>query len=169
MASLADNYDSPRIITDGMTFGYRIVAPRWAADALSGEGARKFGGRWNSVGVPMVYLGGSRALSALEMLVHLNSPLARAKPFKIIEVAVPKSLIAHYPLTALPQQWRSDPPVRLTQEVGDDWVEAGGGLALTVPSSLIPEETNILINPKHPDFRQIVIGRAVDFRFDQRL
>ena len=148
---------------------YRIVAPKWSHDALSGEGARKFGGRWNSPGRPMVYLGGSRALTALEMLVHLPSPLSRAKPYHIIEVQIPEHLIAHYPLNLLPNGWRNSPPTQSTYIIGDDWLHAGGQLALRVPSTLIPEESNILLNPLHHDFSQVTQSEASNFSFDTRL
>lgn len=149
--------------------GYRIVAPKWASDALSGEGARKFGGRWNSPGRALTYLGGSRALAALELLVHLPSPLSRAKPYRIIEVKIPKKLVAFYPLNLLPRGWRETPSPSLTTVIGDDWIDAGGQLALQVPSILIPEETNLLLNPNHPDFKKILCGEAIEFRFDKRL
>ena len=148
--------------------GYRIVAPRWANDALSGAGARKYGGRWNSPGRPLVYLGGSRALAALEMLVHLTSPLSRAKSFKIIEVTIPTDLISHYPVEILPENWRDSPATHLTQEIGDDWMNSTH-LALSVPSLIIPEETNILINPLNPNFTKIVSHSPTDFHFDSRL
>ena len=152
-----------------ITTGFRIVAPRWADDALSGEGARKFGGRWNSPGHSMIYLGGSRALCALEMLVHLTSPLSRAKRYKMVQVEIPSQLIANYPLGILPEKWRNYPPTSLTQEIGDDWLLAGGQLALRVPSILIPEEHNILLNPHHPDFSKIISHVPKDFDFDPRL
>lgn len=152
--------------------GFRIVSPRWANDALSGEGARKFGGRWNSPGRPMVYLGGSRALAALEMLVHLTTPLSRAKQYQLIKVSIPTDLISDYPLTVLPKNWRDHPPTTLTQEIGDDWLRSPSPmsqLALRVPSTLIPEESNILLNPRHPDFKKVQSEAPVDFSFDQRL
>jgi len=152
-----------------MISGFRIIAPRWAHDALSGEGARKFGGRWNSPGRPMVYLGSSRALAALEMLVHLTSPLSRAKRYQIIQVEIPPELIATYPLGILPPKWQDHPPSSLTQEIGDDWLQATGQLALRIPSILIPEEDNILLNPQHPDFYQITAHAPQDFTFDSRL
>lgn len=154
---------------DSLTYGYRIVAPRWAGDALSGEGARKYGGRWNSPGRAVVYLGGSRALSALEMLVHLTTPLARKKTYKIIQIGIPLKCIAHYPSGALPNNWREEPAPTSTQEIGDDWLTANGQLALAVPSVIVPEEKNILLNPLHTDFKKVVSETPVDFSFDPRL
>lgn len=149
--------------------GYRIVAPGWAHDAISGEGARKFGGRWNSPGRAMTYLGGSRALAALELLVHLTSPLSRAKPYRIIEVKIPLKQIANYPLSILPEGWRESPVSSMTTDIGDEWLDVCGQLALRLPSILIPEETNILLNPNHPDFSKLICGEAREFRFDKRL
>ncbi len=159
-------------LSSDVVYGYRIVSPRWADNALSGEGARKFGGRWNSPGQAMVYLGGSRALAALEMLVHLSSPASRSKTYKIIEVCIPCDLISDYPLTILPQRWRESPPTLITQEMGDDWLQACDSipqLALRVPATLIPEENNILLNPLHRDFKKITSQAATDFSFDSRL
>ena len=166
MASLAKNRPSE------VVHAYRIVAPRWVDDALSGEGARKFGGRWNSPGRAMVYLGGSRALAALEMLVHLTTPLSRAKVYKIVKVSIPSDLISDYPLGILPKNWRDHPPAQITQEIGDDWLKSNNSmnqLALRVPSTLIPEESNILLNPLHPDFKKIKTHTPEDFCFDSRL
>lgn len=149
--------------------GYRIVAPRWADDALSGEGARKYGGRWNSPGRPVVYLGGSRALCALELLVHLTTPLSRAKPYRLIRTSIPSKLVSDYPASILPDGWRKHPPGQLTMEIGDDWLQAGSQLALRIPSVIIPEETNILLNPLHPEFSKIEQFETKEFSFDPRL
>ncbi|MCF6312867.1 MAG: RES family NAD+ phosphorylase [Verrucomicrobiales bacterium] len=160
------------VTNSDVVHGYRIVSPRWADDALSGEGARKFGGRWNSPGRAMVYLGGSRALAALEMLVHLTSPGSRSKPYQMIEVAIPCDLISDYPLSILPQRWRESPPTLITQEIGDDWLQSCNSisqLALRVPSTLIPEENNLLLNPLHRDFKKITSLPPTAFSFDTRL
>tara|TARA_B110000879_G_C11143964_1_gene501576 strand:+ start:51 stop:521 length:471 start_codon:yes stop_codon:yes gene_type:complete len=149
--------------------GYRLVAPRWVDSAFSGEGARKYGGRWNSPGLPMVYLGGSRALTALELLVHLTTPTSRSKPFCLMEVKIPKHLISDYPTEILAEDWRNHPPGEHTLEIGDDWLKAGGQLALRVPSIIIPEETNILLNPLHPKFSKIEVSTTQNFNFDPRL
>lgn len=117
----------------------------------------------------MVYLSESRALCALEMLVHLTSPLSRKKPYRAIEVSIPASLIYDYPLSILPENWRQYPPNRLTMEIGDDWLQAGSQLALRIPSVVIPEETNILLNPLHPDFKKIEVSKVREFSFDPRL
>lgn len=161
---------SANIITHAsMTCGYRLVAPRWVDDAFSGEGARKYGGRWNSPGRPVIYLGESRALTALEMLVHLTTPLSRSKVYRMITIQIHVKSIANYPQDILPPDWRENPPRKSTMEIGDDWLQAGSQLALRVPSTIIPEETNLLINPLHPDFSKISLSPPSIFHFDQRL
>jgi len=153
----------------GYRYGYRLVAPRWVDSAFSGEGARKYGGRWNSPGLSMVYLGGSRALTALELLVHLTTPTSRSKPFFLMKVKIPNNLTLDYPAGILPEDWRNHPPGEHTMEIGDDWLKACGQLALRVPSIIIPEETNILLNPLHPKFSKIEVSTTQNFNFDPRL
>ena len=117
----------------------------------------------------MVYLGGSRALTALELLVHLTTPATRAKPYRLIEVQVPSKSVSHYPPKALPKDWKVSPPPHSLTSFGDDWLRTCGKLALAVPSVLIPEENNILLNPLHPDFSKIKILPSQPFSFDPRL
>lgn len=152
----------------GMTCAYRLVAPRWADEAFSGEGARKYGGRWNSPGRPMVYLGESRALTALELLVHLTTPMSRSKPYCLIEVQIPSDRISIYPAKILPEDWQKNPAGKSTMEIGDEWLQADSQLALRIPSVHIPEETNILLNPLHPDFSKVIISAPIPFSFDPR-
>lgn len=136
---------------------YRIVAPRWRNFAFSGEGAAKYGGRWNSPGRRVVYLADSRALAALEMLVHLTTPGSRAKPYLIFEVRIPAASI----LDAA----KAGPSV----EIGDAWLKSGRSLALRVPSVLVPGECNFALDPGHPGMDGLRIGPPVEFRFDARL
>ncbi|WP_018969960.1 RES family NAD+ phosphorylase [Rubritalea marina] len=154
---------------EGMLYAYRIVAPRWVESAFSGEGAHKYGGRWNAPGRHVVYLGGSRALTALEMLVHLTTPSSRKKTYQLIRVGIPREDLAVYPSEILPAHWNAEPSMEPTQAIGNDWVDAAAQLALMVPSALIPEEYNLLLNPKHPRFSELMIEPPLDFRFDPRL
>jgi len=168
MASSAKNMP-PAAMASDCAKGYRLVAPRWADGAFSGEGARKYGGRWNSPGRPVVYLGESRALTALELLVHLTTPLSRSKSYRMIEVHIPTASISDYPASILPEDWRDHPPGKNTMEIGDDWLQAASQLALRVPSTIVPEETNLLLNPQHPDFANIRISPPSVFSFAPRL
>lgn len=148
---------------------YRLVAPRWVSTALSGEGARLYGGRWNSPGRPVVYLGGSRALTALELLVHLATPSSREKPYVLMEVTVPDDALTSLPMAALPKDWRVSPPTRDVQAFGDEWLATGKSLGLWVPSVIVPGEQNLLLNPVHPKMKEVILGEVMDFSFDPRL
>jgi RES domain-containing protein len=150
---------------------WRIVKPRFAKPpvaAFDGEGARRFGGRWNSKGVPMVYLGGSLALAALELLVHLESD--GLDHHIAIPVTIPDELVLELSAIstkALPRTWTNNHV--LTRNLGDSWIASRHSLALRVPSAVIPQETNVLLNPLHPDMATLGIGKAQAFHFDQRL
>jgi RES domain-containing protein len=148
---------------------YRLVSSRWAPTAFSGDGARKYGGRWHSPGRPLVYLSETRALAALELLVHLTTTETRAKPFAFIEVAIPIKHIEVLTPSALSYAWKTSPPTRESTHVGDQWLREGRSLALRVPSVIIPEESNILLNVAHPDFPALTTGTPRKFTFDQRI
>jgi RES domain-containing protein len=147
---------------------FRLVSPRWADTAFSGEGARKFGGRWNSPGRPVVYLSESRALAALELLVHLTTPESRLKQFVRFEVVLPSDMIEVLPLSTLPAGWRASPPTRASSGFGDRWLEEDRSLILRVPSVLVPEEGNLLLNVTHPSFPSLEISEPHAFSLDPR-
>lgn len=146
---------------------YRIVAPKWAKTALSGEGARLNGGRWNSPGHPMVYLSTSRALAALELLVHLTTPITRRVPRVIITVRVPRELVGGRLFTS--EGWQREPPGVDSTDQGDDWLSCGSSAGVLAPSVILPEESNLLLNPLHEDFRKVEIESSRPFSFDSRL
>jgi len=146
---------------------YRLVAPKWAATALSGEGARLYGGRWNSIGRPMVYLSTSRALAALELLVHLPTAGSRKIPRTLVSVRIPRQLIGGELWQS--EGWQDDPPGKATTDQGDDWLSVAKTAAVLAPSALIPEEHNLLLNPQHPDFQKVEIVKTSPFFFDPRL
>ena len=150
-----------------MPEAWRIIKHRHATTAFTGEGAARMGGRWNSRGVPMVYTSSTRSLAALEILVHLNPSV----PFKyaVFRVEFDAALIEALPLRRLPVGWRREPPPSFTKAIGDAWLQAGRSAVLALPSVIIPDELNYLLNPAHPDFKKIAIGRPVAFGFDPRL
>lgn len=147
---------------------WRIVKRKFASQAFNGEGARLFGGRWNSPGVPMVYMAQSQSLAALEILVNVE-PSELLSHYVVIEVTIEPSMITAVDISALPQNWRSDPPPQKLKTIGDLWMRKNSSIVLQVPSSVIPAESNFLLNPRHPDFDKLRIGKPVAFRFDQRL
>jgi len=146
---------------------WRIVKEKYAASAFSGEGASRTGGRWNSHGVWVVYASSSRALAALENLVHLNPPVIFR--YVAIMAEIPEDLIETWPANRLPPRWQEQPAPPATRHLGDDWVLQARSAVLALPSAIIPGESNYLLNPAHPDFRKIQLGQPEAFSFDPRL
>jgi len=147
---------------------WRITKRKHAKAAFSGSGARKYGGRWNSPGTAIVYTAESQSLAVLEMLVHLDGPELLQR-YVLIGVKIEESLVREVGPADLPRNWRADPaPVGL-RKVGDEWIASGVSPVLRVPSTLVPAESNFLLNPAHPDCSKLVIGDLIGFHFDQRL
>lgn len=151
-----------------MPTAWRIVKTRRAADAFDGEGARKFGGRWNSPGTPMIYTASSQSLAALEMLVHLKSSQI-LDSYSVFPVTFDEGLVEVVDHGRLPSEWRRAPVPAAVQAIGDEWVEQGRSAVLRVPSVVVPAEWNYLLNPAHADFAAITLGLAAPFEFDPRL
>ncbi len=152
-----------------MTFSaWRITKEVHAKSAFSGEGARLYGGRWNSRGTPLIYTAQSQSLAVLEMLVHLDSP-ELLRHFVLFEVTVPSALVEVLDAAKLPRNWSANPIPEETQELGDDWVRSRRSAVLRVPSTLVPAECNFLLNPAHAEFRKLHMGKAIPFAFDARL
>lgn len=148
-----------------MRRAWRIVKEKHSATAFSGEGARLYGGRWNSPGISVVYASSSRALAALESLVHLNPPVIFkyvALPVEFDEALVEKA-------AALPADWQEHPAPSSTKAIGDLWVKQARSAVLELPSVIIAGESNFLLNPAHADFSKITIGKPEPFAFDSRL
>jgi RES domain-containing protein len=146
---------------------FRICRRIHAADAFSGEGARRFGGRWNTRGLPMVYTSTSLSLAALELFVHLDPTLA---PDDLVSISA--TLPAGEPartlkLADLPGDWFADETV--TRDLGDQWITGLSSLALQVPSVPIHSESNVLINPLHPRLAELQIDSPLPFLFDARM
>lgn len=149
-----------------MSVAWRIAKRRYAS--LDGEGARLYGGRWNSKGRRMVYLGGSLSLAILETLVHLDRTLM-PPDFVAVEVTIPDDCVETLEARHLPKLWRKIPGPKTLQAIGDKWLREGRSLALRVPSAVVPTESNVLVNPEHDDFKRIKIGTPSSFVFDPRL
>lgn len=150
-----------------MLEAWRMVKAKHLAMAFSGEGAAKTGGRWNSRGMAVVYTSATRSLVALETLVHLNPPVMFN--YRIIRLEFDEGWVERLPLAALPADWKMEPPSLSTRQLGDQWARALRSAILAVPSVIIPDETNYLLNPAHPEFAKIAIGKPADFAFDPRL
>lgn len=150
-----------------MIRAWRIVKEKHAATAFSGEGARLYGGRWNSAGVSMVYTSATLALATLESLVHLNPPVT----FKYVAFPVEfeDNFVEEMAPASLPADWAEEPPPPATKKMGDLWVKESRSAVLKLPSVIIPGESNFMLNPAHPDFRKIAIHKPESFSFDPRL
>jgi len=147
---------------------WRIVEARYKNKAFSGDGARLFGGRWNSKGLAVIYTAGSLALASIEMMVNLPSPKL-LEAFVRIPVYFDEELVESLPPDKYPRNWQHRPISPETKAIGDRWIKQLRSPVLRVPSVVVPEEFNYLINPAHTDFAKIEIGRPVVYHFDPRL
>lgn len=144
-----------------MTEVFRLVRRERAADALSGEGARLFGGRWSPPGAAVVYASESRALAVLETFVHLTVE-ARTMSFLLYAIKLPSR-------ARLRRHGESPASLQSSQDVGRAWIDAGSALALVVPSVLVPQEKNYVLDVRHPQFARLQVSRPEPFSFDERL
>lgn len=152
---------------------WRIAAdtPSYEADDLSGRGAERSGGRWNEPGLPAVYASESRALACLETIVHLN---AGGLPFNryLVEITVPEALwhsARRETAASLPVGWEARPAGRASLRFGSDWLRSGASALLLLPSALVPEEGNVLINPRHADAGRVTARKLRRWLYDPRL
>lgn len=133
---------------------WRLTRKRHLDAALAGEGARRFGGRWNGRGIAIVYTSESLELALLEALVHVDVEVL-PRDYWQLSFEVPDELIAPPP-RRLPTGWDALPPYRPgVQKIGNAWARSGRSLALRVPASVLPERFNVLMNPAHPDIGQV--------------
>jgi len=146
---------------------YRIAKCVYVND-LSGTGARLYGGRWNSVGRPMVYLASSRALAVLEVLVHL-SPTIFPGEFCLAEFEIPDDSILNVDIKQLPVNWQDPSPPSELKQIGDNFLKLQQHLLLKVPSVIVTNDFNYLLNPLHPEAGKIRLLKQEPFSFDERL
>lgn len=151
---------------------WRLCRAPYAAEAFSGEGARRFGGRWNSRGVPMVYTSTSLALAAIELFVHLE-PGQAPDDLVYLSALLPEGEPARKLSSAeLAPAWWTDNPAPgfpTTRELGDAWIRQRDSLALMVPSVPIRAERNVLVNPLHPRIGELLVDPPQPFIFDARM
>lgn len=148
---------------------WRLVKKTRVDTAFDGEGAFRFGGRWNNRGQRVVYASSTLALALLEILVHID-PMGYVPELVAIPIELPKSRIEYGPYSSMEQLNKGLPwSLSETRRVGDVWTSAAENLALQVPSSIIPLEHNYLINPSHPEFKNCAIGTPQELPLDARL
>jgi RES domain-containing protein len=147
---------------------WRVVKRAHAATAFDGMAAERFGGRWNSQGRRAVYASATKSLALLEVLVHLD--VGRPLPkFVAFTFDVDPKLVETLAPGRLPRSWRTVEGMRFTQRLGDEWLAAGRMLALAVPSGIVPEEKNYVLNPAHLAFAKLKVGPPTAFVLDPRL
>lgn len=145
--------------------------PNYTAEDMSGLGAEKTGGRWNRVGRPVVYAASSIALAALETVVHLGAgslPLNRY----LVRIDVPDDIWvarAERGSKDLPVGWEARPPGRVSLDFGDEWLQSLSSALCVVPSVIVPEEMNVLINPRHTDAHRIKATKMRLWTYDERM
>jgi RES domain-containing protein len=147
---------------------YRLCKAGYAT-VLSGEGARRTGGRWNSKGIPMIYTSESRSLCTAEMAVHLPLGILPAG-FVMMSIEIPGQIpIIELEPAELPETWKSFPHHPVTQGKGDEFIRKAKFAVMKVPSAVVPGDHNYLLNPDHKLFNEPRILKTEPFDFDQRL
>lgn len=147
---------------------WRIVKTKYLREAFDGEGARLYGGRWNSPGNRVIYTAEHASLAVLEVLVHLESSIPLTA-YSLVKVEFEESLIEELDVEELPPDWRISPPPVDVQSIGDQWIDEVRSAVLKVPSAVLPIESVYLLNPRHPEFESVRISAAIPFSFDKRL
>nr|WP_269106697.1 RES family NAD+ phosphorylase [Massilia sp. TS11] len=140
---------------------------KYAADDMSGAGAKNTGGRWNPAGIAVVYSSENIALAVLETLVTLRSgglPLNRY----LIRIDVPDDVWAARQVLTPPVGWDARPVGMSSVQAGQAWLISQASALLVVPSVIVPEESNVLINPLHPDARHVVATALRKWHYDPR-
>lgn len=147
---------------------YRIVKSSNSRD-LSGIGPRLYGGRWNPKGLGAIYTSENRALAALEFYVHLSRAVM-LPDLHLVSIEIPDFVSRkEIAVTDLPKNWRTYPAPPELAATGSEWLMSRESLLLWVPSAIMPRERNVLINPAHPEMKEVRIIEVEEYVFDQRL
>jgi len=146
---------------------YRISKDAYIRD-LTGIGAKSVGGRWNFKGVAVLYASSSISLSVLECLAHFPAAFA-PKDMAIAIISIPDTSITEIKLNVLPENWREVPSPRILKELAYQWIKTQESLVLKVPSIIVPQEFNYIINPFHKDFQKVILEDVSLFSFDNRV
>ena len=146
---------------------YRISKQKYIND-LSGIGAKTVGGRWNSKGVAVLYTSTSIALSTLECLAHF--PVAYfPNDMSLATLEIPDELVVDLEAKKLPKDWNKIPGPLSLHRITSKWIEEDTSLGLRVPSIIVPQEYNIIINPLSSEFSKLKLIKTEPFSFDIRI
>jgi len=143
--------------------GWRLVLERHRSQAFQGIGASRFGARWNHKGYPAVYAGASASLAVLEVFVNGNLDTFRTHKYFFIGFTLDVPGYRQLQLKDLPAGWRQVPAPRATKDVGTQWLQKSETPVLIVPSSVVPQDENLIINPRHPE---LIIKSVEDHPFE---
>ncbi len=145
---------------------YRFSHPKYAND-ISGTGAKLKGGRWNIIGLPLLYTSESISLCLLEVLANANT-LEELQLIQLVEIDIPTNPSLHeIHLSQLKNEWWKD--FEYSQWIGSEILKENKALVIKCPSAIIEMESNYLINPLHVSFKKIGVNVIKKFRFDERL
>lgn len=145
---------------------YRISKCEFVND-LSGTGAAMYGGRWNSKGKYILYTAETASLALLETVAHMTNIASISYCMLCLEI--PETSIDQYTIAELPANWQNYPPPSVLRRIGDEFLEKGMSLVLKLPSAIMPEECNCLLNPHHPDFKKVKVVYSKALPVDGRL
>jgi RES domain-containing protein len=152
-----------------MITAFRVVKEKHAADGFTGEGSKRFGGRWNHKGVAVVYLSDTLSLAALELFIHLGREGVHI-PFVYFSVEIPAQVsVNDIEIDSLPKDWRKEPPPKSTKDLGTRWVKSNISALLRVPAVILPIGFNYIANITLPEFRDVKIIDPEPFTFDSRM
>jgi RES domain-containing protein len=146
---------------------WRIASAAHAA--CDGDGARRYGSRWTPRGLPAVFTSATLSLAALERFVHIDPDL---EPVDLVAIAVDietNIAIETVAVGDLPPDWRTYPAPPTLALVGERWLRESRTAVLSVPSVVVPDERNFVLNPNHADFARLVINPSEPFSFDPRM
>ena len=146
---------------------WRVFPQRFRETAFTGIGGLYVASRWNHQGTPMVYMATSRALAALEYFVNLD-PDESPDELSMAQATVPDELVEALDESLLPSDWRELDNLSC-RDLGSAWAKSRRSLALLVPSAVIAGDTNVILNPAHPDFPKVTIAEPIPFHFDSRM
>ena len=147
---------------------WRLSLARYASNVFSGEGAKRYGGRWSPPGLAVIYCAESRSLALVEVLAGLDdADRLSIKEWVLVPADIPADCLGKP--ARVPDDWRQYPHTPATQAFGAEWVQNQRSVALRVPSVVVPGEFNYLLSPAHPQFAKVKVGKPEPFSFDPRL
>lgn len=150
-----------------MPISWRIVKKKHRQNPLTGEGARRYGGRWNTPGQAIIYSAETLSSALLEILAHSNRQLLSY--YFVYRLEFPQKIISEVKIDELPKDWRSSPAPPELGKFGDRWYREKRSAVLRIPNAIVPLEANFLVNPAHADFSLVEIEGPIDFAVDDRL